>query len=417
MQTIIDYVRERIPSSKLTAFDGKCPRCGGSGKISDPSDDTAKYAEAGQIAKGLAPQIEKEEAKLGNGGNRVTLIQSNDYKKVGLVMNNSPSYRVDHDAGYRNKGNAGPDVVNPKFGLQIPEGATANHVQGINPIATPGGSYILECTNRFSVVAGALGVDITTGGPVTIKGGITQIIGPEVTIGSRTGKLALEGDVVNIVGKSVEIAPTDGHMYVRGTISNSGNLMVGGHGHLESASVVKLETVGRNETSKPSAPSNLYGGPAYWGGQSVEAITATAKELLAYVTSNTTNPEIAKLITTPRYITGLQDCMKNLLYVSKPEELVQTGYALYLGLQLPVYNFPHIHAIPDQIHVHDTRIPDIDCTADTAQELRSRQAGVNGPAPIGKKSTSIVDVAVSVWSAVSLAFAAVWSRFTNNYKT
>lgn len=416
IETVKSYVIERLPVSKRTAFqNGVCPVCEGKGTLTDPSDDRAKYAESAAIAQTYTQEIEQNEAKLGTGGNRYTIIQNHEVKEVGLGMNDVESYRVDYDKGYRNWGLAGwgKGGVDPNYG-PIPKGAKKNHVQGTNPIASPGGQYTIKCSNKFTLVCGALGVDITTGGPVTIKGGITRITGPEITIGTQTGTLGLEGEVINMKGKSVEVAPTDGHFIVRGTISNTGNLIVGGHGHLESASVVKLETVGRNEPSKVSSSNNLYCGPAFWGGPAIEGARAAAEELLAYVISNTTNPELAKGVASPRYAEGLLDNITNLIYVSSPQELVPTGYCIVGGVRVDVFNYPHIHAQFDQQHYHETRIPDIDCTADTAQELRARQSGVEGPAPLHKKSTSILDVARSIWSVIGLPFIGVWSSLAKN---
>ena len=416
VQTVKDYIIERLPVSKRVAFqDGKCPYCEGKGTVTDPSDDRAKYVESAGIAQGYTQEIEENEAKLGTGGNRYTIIQNHEVKEVGLGMNDVDSYRIDYDKGYRHWGLAGwsKGGVNPKYG-PIPRGSKKNHIQGTNPIASPGGQYTIKCSNKFSLLTGALGIELVTGGPITIKGGQTRITGPEVTIGTQTGTLGLEGEVINMKGKSIEVTPTDGHFFVKGTISNSGNLLVGGHGHLESASVVKLETVGRNEPSKVSSSNNLYSGPAFWGGLAVEGARAAAEELLAYVSSHTINPELAKNIASPRFAAGILDNITNIIYTSLPQELVSTGYVEVGGVKLPVFNYPHVHAQFDQQHYHETRIPDIDCTADTAQELRARQSGVEGPAPIHKKSTSLVDVAKVVLAPIGYVFIKPWIELSKN---
>lgn len=429
IQTIKNYVIERVPVSKRSAFQGSCPYCGGAGSVPDPSDDRAKYAAAAGIAQGYTQEIQENEAKLGTGGNRYTIIQNHEVKEVGLGMNDVQSYRVDYEKGYRNWGLSGwgKKGVNPKYG-PIPKGAKKNHIQGVNPVASPGGQYTVKCSNKFVCMTGALGFEVSTGGPVTINGGITRITGPEVTIGTQTGTLGLEGEVVNIKGKSVEVGPTDGHFFVRGTISNTGNLITGGHAHFESASIGKLETVGRNEPSKVSATNNLYSGPAFWGGkENQEGLKAALQEFLGFVLNHTTNPEMSKYIASLRYEDGLLDNASNLTYMALPLEEIQTGIArlpdflggellALAGLELPVYNFPHIHANFDQPHYHETRVPDIDCSSDTIEELRSKQAGIDGPAPIHKKSTSIIDVLVSIWEAIGLLLIPLWYPFTKNIR-
>lgn len=425
ISTIKNYVIERLPVTKRAAFQGgQCPVCGSKGTITDPSDDRAKYAQSASIAQGYAKEIEENEAKLGTGGNEYKIVAGHSVTEVGIGMNDAPSYRVDYDKGYRLKGMAdwGKGGIDPKYG-PIPEGGTKNHVQGINPIASPGGQYTIKCSNKFCVLTGALGVEIVTGGPVTIKGGITRITGPEVTIGTQTGTLGLEGQVVSINGDSIEMGAKNGQVIVKGSGGYTGNVTVGGHLHAESASVVKLETVGRNEPSKVSASSNLYSGPAFWGGTNTEGLEAALQELLAFVLTHVTNPEMAKHIVSLRYTDGLLDNEVNLAYMLLPQELVQTGWAVIgpgviagitTPLRIPVFNFPHTHAQFDQDHYHETRIPDIECSADDARELRSKQVGLKSPAPIHKKSTSILDVARSIWEVISLPFIAIWYPFTKN---
>jgi hypothetical protein len=402
---VITFLSENIPVPKISIFKEPCKVCDGKGAIKDPTDDSAKYEAAAAIADSYKEEIEKEEAKLGACGNRYTIIQGSDLLEVGLGMNSAPSYRVDKEMGMRNKGLIDPGQIDAKKGgPQIPEGAKANHIQGLNPPASPGGHYVIKCSNRFSVIAGAQGIEFTTNGPITFNGGIMQFTGPEVTMGTQTGRLVLEGETVALNGKSVEVAPSDGHLFVKGTMSASGNMMVGGHTHCESASITKLETTGKNESSKVSSPSNIYGGPAFWGGPATEGITASLKELMAYVLTNTTNPEHAKNLPSSRFVTGIQDNLTNLLYNSRPLELVPTGICITPTGVGVVYNFPHIHAMPDQMHTHETRIPDIKCDADTAEQLRKEQAGVAGPAPLHKASTSVTNVFTGLWQTISTVF-------------
>ena len=367
-------------------------------------------------------------------GNRYTIIQGCELLEVGLGMNTAPSYRVDKNKSIRNKGLVDPGQINTKTaGPQIPEGGNCNHVQGINTLSSPGGHYMIKCSNKFSVVAGAQGIELTTGGPVTISGGITRITAPELSIGSQTGRLALHGDVVDIGGRSVEVAPTDGHFFVKGTISNTGNLVVGGHTHSESISFVKAECSGRNEVTKPGAGSDLYGGPAFWGGVGVEGITAALKDLVGFTTSKTTNPVEAQQILTPRFVENLRDKMLNLSYNIRPWETKPTGYILpgtmititgtcpcnqggiAAGVitgtviqPIPLNNFPHVHSLPDNVHTHEVRIPDIDCSADSAAEVRGKQAGVTAPSPLHKSSTSGLQAMLSMFSSVGSVFVPVW---------
>lgn len=435
---ILTFLQENTPVSKSSLLKGECKACDGKGSIPDPSDDTDKYEQVKSIAQQKIPEILELEKKLAPPcGNRYTIIQGCDLLEVGLGMNKNPSYRVDKDMSVRNKGLIDPGQINTKKGgPQIPEGGKCNHIQGINSLASPGGHYTIKCSNKFSLVVGAQGVDISTGGPVTISGGITRITGPEISIGTSSGRLLLEGQVVNINGKSVEIAPSDGHLFVKGTISNTGNMMVGGHCHAESISFTKAECGGKTEQTKHGGPSDLYAGPAFWGGTSAEGLKSSVLDLVGYVTSKTTNPADAQQIITPKFMEGMRDKMLNVTYNAKPYELLPTGYILpgtvvsifgafpcnYGGVPafgemkgivttvpgINVNNFPHCHALPDLSHVHDVRVPDIDFSSDSAQEIRGKQSGVSASAPLHKTTSIGPALLASAFSVISSVFTPVW---------
>jgi len=404
---LLSYLKERMPVSKAVALK-ECGTCKNERRVRDPSCDLNKYQAAASVAQAEARSIEENEAKLGLGGNRYTLIQGDELLEVGLGMNTAPSYRVDYCGDVRNWGVGDPENIDvQKSGLQVPKGAKCNHVQGLNPPASPGGSYIIKAANRCEIMTGSQGFGCTTKGPVTLEGGITRITGPEVTVGSQTGRTLVEGDTVNLNGKSIEVAPSDGHFFVKGTISNTGNMIVGGHAHFESASVVKLQVTGKNEPSSISSSSNIYGGPAFWGGPAVEGIIAALRELASYATMSIANPEQAKTVPSVRWTLGLVDEIENVAYTLRPIELLITGITMSLFGPGIVFNFPHVHALPDGVHVHETRIPDIDTTADSAKELRAMQAGVSSNAPLAKFQTTLMDVLKGVWESISSIFIAI----------
>jgi hypothetical protein len=427
---------------------GKCV-CKGKNKIEDPTDDSDKVKKVEQLAKQYAKELAEEAAKLAPAcGNRYTIIQGCDLLEVGLGMNDAPSYRVDKDKGVRNKGLIDPSKTKPdKGGPQIPEGATANHVQGINPLASPGGHYMIKCANKFTVVAGAQGIEFNTNGPITINGGITKFTGPEVSLGSQTGSLVLEGETVKMSGKSVEVTPSDGHFFVKGTMSGTGNLMVGGHTHSESTSFVKGTCPGRNDNAKMSAPTDLYNGPAFYNGLKwgvTDGLRAGLKDMVGYATANTTNPQHAQQAATPRFAQGLNDKMTNLGYLMKPTETKPSGVILpgtlisiagtcpcnYGGMAggvitgkvinptgIPLFNFPHVHAEPDAQHGHEVRVPDMDFSADNAAGVRGKIAGVAEAAPLNISSGKGSEAAKGLWSTIGAVWTGSWSKMsTPTYK-
>jgi len=422
---LLTYLKERTPISKTTALT-RCGACDNKRTLKDPTDDRSRYAAAAGIARSLAPKIADAEARMGPpGGDQFYVMSGSTTVQVGLVQNPAPSYRVDENMGIRNKGVAMPVKAtedgtggsNKEYSTIASEGGYTNHVQGLNPPAVPGGFLNLILGNGLRVNAASHGIDFATSGPVTIGGGITRITGPEVSVGSSTGRLGLGGKVINMEAESIEMAPTNGHVYTRGTMSCSGNCIVGGHAHMESASVVQLETTGKNENSKCSSGGNIYGGPAFWGGLSQEAIIASMRELLAFVTLNTLHPrhfaEVGPI--SFRYPQTMTDNMLNIAYCLRFIELIPTGICVGVGVGL-VYNFPHIHAVGDQPHTHGMRVPNIKCDADKASQLRLGNAAAVGPAPVQKFTVGVLDVLVGIWQAISSIFIATGKAiFENNF--
>jgi hypothetical protein len=424
--SLLTYLKERMPVAKTTALK-KCGACDNKRTLKDPSDDRSRYAAAAGIAQSLAPKIADAEARMGPpGGDQYIVMSGSTTIQCGLVQNPAPSYRVDEGMGIRNKGLAtsaaakgeGRGQADENYSHIVPEGAYANHVQGLNPPAVPGGFLNIVCGNGLKVDAASHGIDLATSGPVNIGGGITSITGPEVSVGTQTGRLLLGGETINMEAKSIEVAPTDGHFFVKGTISNTGNMMCGGHAHMESASVVQLETTGKNETSKASSGGSIYGGPAFWGGLGVEGIVAALRELLAFTTLNTFHPKLFAEVgpASFRYPQSMLDNVLNVAYMTRPIELIPTGICVGLfGVGL-VYNFPHCHAQPDQPHTHGMRVPNIKCDADKASQLRKANAATSAPAPVQKYTVGILDAIVGLWTAISSVFIATGKAiFENNY--
>lgn len=412
----LTFIQDLSPVSKssIRKKPESCKACEGKKVVKDPNNDASRWEAAKAIAEGLAPEIERLENELAPAcGNRYTLIQGCDLLEVGLGFNDATAYRVDDiekNWNIRAGGMIEPGDIEPKKGgPQIPQGEKATNVEGINSLGSPGGHYFIKCANKFSVLAGAQGIELTTGGPLTINAGVTRFTGPEMSIGTQTGRLTLEGETVNLAGKSIEVAPSEGQFFVRGTMGSSGNLMVGGHAHLESASMVKAEMPGRNDNTKSASPNDLYGGPAHWGSAAMESIPATIVDCIGMVTKSVTNfkeiPEVVSL----RFANDLKDKVINIAYNLKGLETVPTGictvlYGSSAGIH-PIFNFPHCHAEPNGIHNHEVRVPDMDITAESGGEVRGKQGGVAGGAPVHKQNAKWS----AIWDILSIPIGAVWT--------
>lgn len=446
--------------SKKQALKGPCKSCGGKGTIKDPAKiANAAAEEAAANHKANAEEITKEENKLAPaGGNRYTIIQGSDLLEVGLGMNDVPSYAVLKGAGRRNKKLASD--LSSQGAPMFFEGAECNYIQGVNPPASPGGHYFIKCSNKFSVMAGAQGIDLTTGGPITISGGITRISGPEITIGTQTGPLSLEGEVVNINGKSVEIATSDGDLCVRGNISSSSNMTVGGHLHSESISFVGAKCIGTKDVhTDESGPSEYHTGPAFYGSAGGTAQSEVALDLAAWSAINTAQFNKIKNLVGPAAQNSLGDKIKNMAYQMIPYEKEVTGWIIpgtqmvlsLAGAQMTVngaatstcpcnqggsatgvitirdatftvgrvigtveeqnidlHNFPHSHVLPDQKHDHTIRLPDIDCSADTAEQLRSKVVSPAAiPAPFSPQESNTKKFMAAMQTPIQAMVASV----------
>jgi hypothetical protein len=187
-------------------------------------------------------------------------------------------------------------------------------------------------------------------------------------------------------------------------------------------------------------------GPAFWGGAAAEALPSVIKDLVQNTVQNAAEPKFAQQLISQRGALSMSEKMTNLAYCTIPFETKPSGWILP-GTQLlitlngtagtvvagtgtgsinfttatatvispiNVNNFPHTHALPDLRHTHEVRIPDLDCSADSAQEVRSKQSGVASSAPLHKQSTSGVGVLTGLFSAIGSVLAGTRSSTQNN---
>jgi len=385
---IWNYIRQFIPQQNSVILEDKCELCDGSQEIEDASDMSGEYEQVRANIEAMSAEIEENEANsVGIGGNDVEIIAGDKIVQVGLgTPSTIPSYTVMEDKGARVK----DVVVKQKGCAQL--GGKCNHVQGFPVASSPGGHLVISCDNSFKCITGPQGLEFVTKGPITLDGGITRITGPEVTVGAGQGRLLLEGDVISMGAKSVEVAPSDGAFVVKGKVGITGNMVVKGKVHAESLSFNSATCVGKNETSNISAATNRYGGPAFWGGLTTEGLIAALDELQSFAIKTAASPKMVEMIPTRRWIDDFNDNFLNLAYISKEIEPVITGICVTLAGPGLVFNFPHIHALPDGIHVHETRVPDIDIQ-DSAEAVRSLAAssGANSPAPVMTRRMGLLD--------------------------
>jgi len=382
-------------------FDNKCPTCEGKKEIEDKTDRSEQIQAAAQKADSLKDEIVALESSLGpTGGNRHTLVVGDDLLEVGLGYNDSPSYTVIEDGALAQGGVSMEKKAPMKVSKKV------NAVVGTNPLSTPGGTYTIKCSNKFLVRAGAHGIELSTEGPLKIKAGQTQFVGPEITLGSSQGQVVIEGQHTQINGKSIAITPDTtgaGQVSIGGTMHTTGNIVAQGGAHIEGdMSCISMTMPGKIDRSKHSSQDSQTSQAAAW---STDAAEAGLKDFVRSRTIRAQDP--ANIAASPREIANIAEEQKSLLKKSLPIEEKPTGVIIpgtaiqiqattcpcnYYGpatgnivgvitREVDLYNFPHHHGQNDGIHAHDSKVPNVNLV-DTDEEVRTAGAMKAGPAPV-----------------------------------
>lgn len=418
----------------------KCDACDNKRTIPNTTDNSAQSKEVAQKLQQNIEKISELESKLGKGGDEYRITTGDVVVQCGLIMNDTPSYRVDPQASPTRGNVADGGGVVPGKGTMWTGGGKTNAVVGLNPMPTPGGDYTLICTNKYKLLVGNRGIEVKTGGPITIDGGITRITGPQVTVGTSTGRLVLEGEMININGTSIELTPSGkGQVVVGGTLGVTGNSIVGGHLHAENISFVGATCTAKNETSTTSSPIDIVSGPSCWGGlpnlvNLNNSLVVALNDLSIYAVATTSDlRKIASLLFN-RAQNQLLDKISNVIYNTSPVELLPnipvapplprpflpltrpvarliqqtlkpTGYCLHYVGPIPfgplhpyvlgiVYNFPHVHAMHDGEHSHTHRGPNIQLE-DAPEGVRKSSAGAASNATKSSSFESLFQMALA----------------------
>jgi hypothetical protein len=386
---IDDFINGTIHAVDVTSLfkKGKCPTCEGKNKVKDSSGQSGINAKkAAQHLDSKKDEIMKHEANAGapsGCGNRYSIIAGHDCLEVGLGMNNATSYRVDPE-GTQAPGYHGTDVAQVTVNKKSPA------VYGTNPPSTPGGHYVIKCSNKFTAFSGAQGIELVTHGPVNIAGGITKITGPEVTIGSQSGPVTVSGHHLQLTGKTLALNATDGdsQVVVQGTLGVASNMVVGGGAHVEGdLSFISASAPSTIKRTKFSGPPDMNSGMAAWGGIAVKAISKHIENMQRDVAIWATDPSLS--LASPKGQQKLNDHMKHLSYLCNPYEQEPTGWiipgttwsVLIDGYPATIEavgpcdlnNFPHQHQLPDMFHTHEFEAPNIKLL-DDAKSVRENSS-------------------------------------------
>lgn len=373
-------------------FDSKkCPTCGGKNFIEDKTDRSEQIQAAVAEATAAQEEITQLEAQIGQtGGNQHVMVVGDALLEVGLGYNDSPSYTVVEGGSLGTK-------VSMESQSTMDVGEPINAVVGTNPLATPGGHYVVKCSNKFTVRAGAQGIELSTEGPLVIKAGQTQFVAPEVTIGSSTGAVAIEGQSLTINGgKSCQINAGNegsGQITMGGTVNCKANLIAQGGAHVEGdMSCTSMTMPGIYERSEHASQDQQTSGAPAWGNACAEQGT---KDFLRVHQMRTQDPSGLEL--TPRGKQDVSADQKNLLKKSQRLEPEPTG-EIIVGTPITinttsgtitgtiatapvlVRSYPHHHELGDQVHAHENYVPNINKVKST-KEMRQTAKMKQSPAP------------------------------------
>ena len=377
---ILDFI------PKILSYDANhkgqaCTACGGKKSIKDVTDDTAKYQQIAQQTQQQAPEILEHESKLGEGNNRHTMVFGSDILQVGAVFNNNTGYRVEPTGGLVTKSLGG--------GVPQPEGAPC-----AKAVPIPGslkwpeaiGNYVIQCANSFNLTVGGGGASISTKGNLDLKGGITTISAPQLTLAVERGPLTIGADSISLNAKYINVAPTAGTFFVKGSVHSSGNMIATGHVHAESISFVKAACCGVNTptTMDQGNKDVSQSQPAIWGGIAAKGIITSLFDIQMFYADVPLNLETtATRLIGPAEMLNTMDRFKTMAKMCFPTEMLPTGICFTAAGPGVVFNFPHTHGLGAMNHTHNTRGPDLDYSADSPAALRGKvlHGGTYGNAP------------------------------------
>tara|TARA_B100001123_G_C15335912_1_gene1032817 strand:+ start:1439 stop:3880 length:2442 start_codon:yes stop_codon:yes gene_type:complete len=226
----VDRVDNINPSNFLEG--GVCPLCYGSGF--SPSTQGGLFETEGkdknliQALKDELPKLTRLEKEMGLGGSEITHITKHKMETIGLLMNDFPSIRMDHFGKLNNNEmRIRPDGV---FTMK----KVSPLIERVHVDDMPGGTYNINASNRFNVLAGAGGIVFKTYGCVDVGGTVVTMAGEQVNIASENEINITSGKRLNIVSDILTLRQKEyGQVLVDSNLGVSQNVIIGGSTHID----------------------------------------------------------------------------------------------------------------------------------------------------------------------------------------
>lgn len=175
----------------------------------------------------FTPQLVELDKQL-SGGDKIVNISKNKIEKIGLVVNDLPSIRVDPIGKLR------IESVYVSPGSTYVSVRPSPHIEPVAPISTPGGDYILTVGNKYKLLVGANGINMKTFGPLDLYGTLVNFSGQQINIHSQFETNIDGGDRINIRARKISFNPKEhSPVVVDGSLHVARNAIFGGGSYVE----------------------------------------------------------------------------------------------------------------------------------------------------------------------------------------
>ena len=187
---------------------------------------------AQQLLNKFSNLFTNEEKKMGFGGNSFEYIAKHRLTTVGITYNTSETFNRLPGAGKTIITAVKPNLTGGGF-VALP--TILPSILELYVPDMPGGNYDIFAMNRYSVTAGAGGINLASNGKFSMQGTIVDVRAEAaINIGGKDSLIDVQGDVVTISGNSLQLKNNLGdQVIVDSTLGVTKNVIIGGGAYVE----------------------------------------------------------------------------------------------------------------------------------------------------------------------------------------
>ncbi len=211
------FVPDKKPGWSPSSFGGEF----------EPEDKKLPGGEMENLIINYTPVLVELEKNL-SGGDKIINISRNKIEKIGTVMNDLPSIRVDPIGKMRTESICvAPQEVYVSF-------RPSPHIESVDVLNMPGGDYILTAGNKYKLLVGAKGINIKTFGPLDMYGTLVNFTGQQINISSQYETNIDGGDRINLRARKISFTPKEhSPVIVDGALHVSRNFIARGGAYID----------------------------------------------------------------------------------------------------------------------------------------------------------------------------------------